>query len=111
MSWPEALKYCREKHVDLVSVDSLKIQRWVTEVVKNASSATVWLGLRHSCTVGIWFWVNGEIVWYENWVQGNGIADEDCDHVLRSGAVQSGDHRWVSRPETEKLNFICIRYD
>lgn len=112
LSWPEALKYCREKHVDLVSVDSPEIQQWVTEVLEPASTAAMWLGLRHSCTLGLWFWVNGEIACYENWAPGNGTADEDCDSVLRSGAVQSGgDHRWISRPETEKLHFICLRYD
>ncbi|KTG47503.1 hypothetical protein cypCar_00037874 [Cyprinus carpio] len=26
------------------------------DVVKRVSTAEVWLGLRHSCTVGIWYW-------------------------------------------------------
>ncbi|KAA0721577.1 Rhamnose-binding lectin RBL [Triplophysa tibetana] len=62
LSWTEAVRYCRENHVDLVSVDSQKIQLMVTEVLHQAWTAEVWLGLRHSCSVGIWFWVNGEIV-------------------------------------------------
>ncbi|XP_016427122.1 C-type mannose receptor 2-like [Sinocyclocheilus rhinocerous] len=60
LTWSEALRYCRQNHVDLVSVHSEDIQRRVMNVVKRASTAAVWLGLRHSCTVGIWFWVNGE---------------------------------------------------
>ncbi|KAL1276591.1 hypothetical protein QQF64_036214 [Cirrhinus molitorella] len=111
LTWSEALRYCRQNHVDLVSVHSEEIQRRVMNVVKGASTAAVWLGLRHSCTVGIWFWVSGETVCYHNWAPGNGTSEEDCESAVRSGAVQSGgDQRWISRPETDKLNFICSRY-
>ncbi|XP_026109571.1 C-type mannose receptor 2-like [Carassius auratus] len=111
VTWSEALRYCRQNHVDLVSVHSEEMQRRVMNVVKRASTAEVWLGLRHSCTVGIWFWVSGDTVCYQNWAPGNGTSEEDCEHTVRSGAVQSGgDQRWISLPETHKLNFICSRY-
>uniref|UniRef100_A0A8C2BMZ5 C-type lectin domain-containing protein n=1 Tax=Cyprinus carpio TaxID=7962 RepID=A0A8C2BMZ5_CYPCA len=111
LTWSEALRYCRQNHVDLVSVHSEEIQRRVMNVVKRASTAEVWLGLRHSCTVGIWFWVSGDTVCYQNWAPGNGTSEEDCEHTVRSEAVQSGgDQRWISRPETHKLNFICRNY-
>ncbi|KAK9971308.1 hypothetical protein ABG768_024682, partial [Culter alburnus] len=107
LTWSEALRYCRQNHVDLVSVHSGEIQRRVMNVVKQASTGAVWLGLRHSCTVGLWFWVSGQTVCYQNWA----IDDsENCDSAVRSGAVQSGGHqRWISRPETDRLNFICSR--
>nr|XP_055025874.1 macrophage mannose receptor 1-like [Misgurnus anguillicaudatus] len=112
MSWSEALVYCRQHHVDLVSVVSEKIQRWLKEVIVNASTASVWMGLRHSCSVGIWFWVNGEPVCYQNWAPGNETSVEDCDPKVRSGAVQrDGGHQWISHPDTDKLNFICITHD
>ncbi|XP_067257161.1 C-type mannose receptor 2-like [Chanodichthys erythropterus] len=109
LTWSEALRYCRQNHVDLVSVHSEEIQRDVMNVVKQASTEEVWLGLRHSCTVGLWFWVSGDTVCYQNWE----IDDsENCDSAVRSGAVQSGgDQRWISRPETDRLNFICSRYE
>uniref|UniRef100_A0A673H410 C-type lectin domain-containing protein n=1 Tax=Sinocyclocheilus rhinocerous TaxID=307959 RepID=A0A673H410_9TELE len=88
-TWSEALRYCRQNHVDLVSVHSEEIQRRVMNVVKRASTAAVWLGLRHSCTVGIWFWVSGETVCSQNWAPGNGTSEEDCEHTVRSGAVQN----------------------
>ncbi|KAK7177194.1 hypothetical protein R3I93_001239 [Phoxinus phoxinus] len=109
LTWPEALRYCRQNYTDLVSVHTGEMQRRVMNVVKRASTAAVWLGLRHSCTVGLWFWVSGETVCYQNWAPGNG--DEDCVSAVRSGAVQSGgDQRWTSRPQHHKLNFICSRY-
>ncbi|XP_067308214.1 C-type mannose receptor 2-like [Pseudorasbora parva] len=104
-TWSEALRYCRENHVDLVSVHSDEIQRRVMNVVKAASTDAVWLGLRHSCTVGLWFWVSGETLCYQNWEKDD---SHQCESGVRSGAVQSGGHqRWISLPETNTLYFIC----
>ncbi|KAI2644991.1 Layilin [Labeo rohita] len=52
LTWTEALRHCRENHMDLVSVHSEEIQHRVMNVVKRATTAAVWLGLRHSCTLG-----------------------------------------------------------
>ncbi|XP_048039456.1 macrophage mannose receptor 1-like [Megalobrama amblycephala] len=111
LTWSEALRYCRQNHTDLVSVHSEEIQRDVMNVVKQASTEAVWLGLRYSYILGIWYWVSGDTVCYQNWAPGNGTA-VNCDSAVRSGAVQSGgNQRWISRPETDKLNFICSRYE
>ncbi|KAL7880783.1 hypothetical protein SRHO_G00030370 [Serrasalmus rhombeus] len=107
-TWWEALSYCKEKHVNLVSVHTERIQHWVeTAVTKNASTANVWMGLRHTRVLSIWFWVSGESMCYENWAPGNGTEVEDCSGGERSGAVQSGSKQWVSLPEDQRLNFIC----
>ncbi|XP_030635174.1 macrophage mannose receptor 1-like [Chanos chanos] len=112
LTWSEALNYCREHHVDLVSVHSEKIQKWVMKRVEKASTAHVWLGLRHSCTLGFWFWVSGESHCYENWAPGNRTGVEECERAVRTGAVESGGGKqWVSLPETERLNFICSNYE
>ncbi|XP_041926688.1 C-type mannose receptor 2-like [Alosa sapidissima] len=103
-TWKEALQYCREHHVDLVSVTSERVQRWVSERAKGASTAHVWLGLRHACVLG-WFWVCGETVCYNHWAPGQEQV-ESCKH--RVGAVESVGGQWVSNlTETDKLNFIC----
>ncbi|KAA0721458.1 hypothetical protein E1301_Tti020350 [Triplophysa tibetana] len=108
LSWTEAVRYCRENHVDLVSVDSQEIQLMVTGVLHQASTAVVWLGVWLSCSMGIWFWVNEEIVCYQNWAPGNETAVDDSESEVRSGALQSGgDHLWISLPESHTLNFIC----
>ncbi|XP_056318624.1 macrophage mannose receptor 1-like [Danio aesculapii] len=112
LSWSEALRYCRQNHVDLVSVQSVEMQRRVMNVVKLASTEAVWLGLRFSHILGIWFWVSGETVCYNNWAPGKSTSEEDCKATVRSGAVQSGGNQtWISRPETDRLNFICSRYE
>ncbi|KAL6491168.1 hypothetical protein MHYP_G00015130 [Metynnis hypsauchen] len=106
-TWREALRYCRVKHVDLVSVHTEEIQHWVEAVIKTASTANVWMGLRHTCTLSFWFWVSGESICYQNWAPGNGTGVEDCSGGERTGAVQSGSKKWVSLPEDQRLNFIC----
>ncbi|KAL7875531.1 hypothetical protein AOLI_G00104940 [Acnodon oligacanthus] len=106
-TWREALRYCRENHVDLVSVHTEEIQRWVESAVYYASTANVWMGLRHTCAQSFWFWVSGSTICYQNWAPGNGTGVEDCSGGERTGAVQSGSKQWVSLPEDQRLNFIC----
>ncbi|KAK7171212.1 hypothetical protein R3I94_001218 [Phoxinus phoxinus] len=110
LTWPEAMRYCRQNYTDLVSVHSVKMQRRVVNVVKRASTEAVWLGLHNFCSMNMWIWLSGEVVCYQNWAPGNGTTPENCSLEKRKGAVQSGgDQRWISRPETHKLNFICSR--
>ncbi|XP_048039502.1 C-type mannose receptor 2-like [Megalobrama amblycephala] len=111
LTWSEALRYCRQNNVDLVSVHSEEIQRRVMNVIKQASTEAVWLGLHNYCLMNMWLWLSGEIVCYQNWAPGNGVEPENCNLEKRKGAVQSGgDQRWISLPESHKLNFICSRY-
>ncbi|KAG5261360.1 hypothetical protein AALO_G00303120 [Alosa alosa] len=103
-TWREALQYCREHHVDLVSVTSKRVQRWVRARAKGASTAHVWVGLLHSYGVG-WYWVCGQTVCYRNWTQGHDQVDSFQQRV---GAVESGGGLWVSNlTKTDKLHFIC----
>ncbi|KAI1901255.1 hypothetical protein AGOR_G00032440 [Albula goreensis] len=99
-NWDEALSYCRQHYGDLVSVSTEQLQHWVEIIAQNASTAHVWLGLRYSCKMHFWFWLNGKILPLEN----------EYNECGRRGAVESGGGRqWVSLPETEKLNFICSK--
>uniref|UniRef100_A0A6Q2XXY3 C-type lectin domain-containing protein n=1 Tax=Esox lucius TaxID=8010 RepID=A0A6Q2XXY3_ESOLU len=110
-TWTDALNYCRENYDDLVSVPSEEVQKGVEVMAKKASTPHVWLGLRYTCTLNIWFWVSGEPICYSKWSPGNRTCIEDCGgtRVGRTGAVErDGPHHWVSLPDTEQLNFICI---
>ncbi|XP_022518193.2 macrophage mannose receptor 1-like [Astyanax mexicanus] len=106
-TWREALRYCRKNHVDLVSVENETVQNWVEIIAKNASTDNVWVGLRHTCTMGFWFWVSGNSICYQNWAPGNGTGVEDCSKGERTGGVQTGSMKWISLLEYKNLNFIC----
>ncbi|XP_067257683.1 C-type mannose receptor 2-like [Chanodichthys erythropterus] len=109
VTWSEALRYCRQNHVDLAAVLSEEMQLEAMNVVQQASTEAVWLGLRQSRILCIWFWVRGETVCHQNWAND---TSEVCESAETSGAVQcGGDQRWISFPETEKLNFICSNYE
>ncbi|GLD57321.1 macrophage mannose receptor 1-like protein [Lates japonicus] len=64
-TWEEALNYCRENYSDLVSITNPHQQRWVQRRAKKASTPFVWSGLRYTCTLDLWFWVNDQLVCYD----------------------------------------------
>ncbi|XP_051741861.1 C-type mannose receptor 2-like [Ctenopharyngodon idella] len=112
LSWAEAMRYCRQHHVDLVSVLSEQIERRVMNVARNALTPAVWLGLHHFCAMNMWLWLHGDVVCYQNWVADNDNGPKDCSRERRVGAMQTaGDQRWISLPPTRVLNFICSNYE
>ncbi|XP_026018519.1 macrophage mannose receptor 1-like [Astatotilapia calliptera] len=102
-TWKEALDYCRESHRGLVSITNPYQQRWAEVRAKNASSPFVWLGLRYSCTLDLWFWVNDKLVCYEKWSREG--KTEDCGRAV--GMMRGGPYEWVSQRDNETYNFIC----
>ncbi len=106
-SWSEAMTYCKQNHLDLVSVPSPQIERRVMIAARRASTAAMWMSLHHYCSMNMWLWLRGEVVCYQNWAAGNSTGSRIC-HEQRVVAIQSaGDQRWVSLLPTLRLNFIC----
>ncbi|KAI4882697.1 hypothetical protein NFI96_031390 [Prochilodus magdalenae] len=84
------------------------IQRWVMEVAGKASTSHVWLGLRHTCSQGIWYWIQPLLrqLGSRFRVRSGGLQRRG------TGAVQvGGNQQWVSLPESQRLNFICTNYE
>ncbi|XP_034005970.1 lithostathine-1-beta-like [Trematomus bernacchii] len=100
-TWDDALDYCRENHRDLVSITDSHQQRWVQEGAKMADTEFVWLGMRYTCTLDLWFWVSNRLVCYHNWAQEDKI--EGCDRAT----AMKRDGKWYERKEGNFLNFIC----
>ncbi|XP_038860872.1 macrophage mannose receptor 1-like [Salvelinus namaycush] len=109
-TWSEALWHCRGLNMELVSVHNHSIQHWVKQEAKNASSPYVWLGLRYTCTLDFWFWVNGEESCYHNWADGEGY-NTSKEQSGNTGAIERDGGKWVGLPETDKFNFICSKSD
>ncbi|KAG9329601.1 hypothetical protein JZ751_003505, partial [Albula glossodonta] len=96
-SWDDALSYCRQHYGDLVSVSTEQLQHWVKRRAQNASTAHVWLGLRYSCKVHFWFWLNGKILPLEN----------KYDECGRRGAVESRvGQKWESNPSKSAASLL-----
>ena len=106
-TWVEALNHCREKGWDLVSIHSERIQNWVQRRARKASTPYVWLGLRYTCILQVWFWVTQHALCHHNWAPGHGSSWEECK---KSGAMpREGPQQWEGKHQTEKLNFICTK--
>ncbi|XP_064202003.1 macrophage mannose receptor 1-like [Anguilla rostrata] len=102
-TWDEALEHCRRYHDDLVSSET--VEHWVKRRARNATTASVWLGVRYSCALQVWHWVSGEVLCYPSWASED--RESECGH---RGAIESGGgQRQVSLPKTERLNFICSK--
>ncbi|XP_063043713.1 secretory phospholipase A2 receptor-like [Engraulis encrasicolus] len=112
LTWREAFAYCGERDMYLVSIFTEEMEQRVMEVAKAASTSEVWVGLRYLCVLEMWIWSTGETVCYDNWAPEGQVGMEKCREWQqgRTGAVKK-EGRWVSRPENEKLNFICATRD
>ncbi|KAK9524924.1 hypothetical protein VZT92_017281 [Zoarces viviparus] len=105
MTWEQAVTYCRMNHSGLISITNPQKQRWAEEVAKQATSTHVWTGLRFNCKEGMWFWVTGKIVCYNNW--GPDYVFERCG---MSGVMETGgDHKWSKKYDSMEFSFICTK--
>ncbi|XP_027143338.1 lymphocyte antigen 75-like [Larimichthys crocea] len=102
-TWEEAEDYCSHHHHGLVSITNSHQQEWVQKRAKNADTPYVWLGLRFSGVLDLWFWVSDQLVCYDNWDPAQQIV-RDCD---KAAAMKKEENKWVEVAETAKFNFIC----
>ncbi|KAG8005973.1 C-type mannose receptor 2, partial [Nibea albiflora] len=102
-TWEEALDYCSDNYHQLVSIADPHQQSWVQKRAKNADTPYVWLGLRYSCALDLWFWISDQLVCYDNW-----DPEGRTEWCYDSAAMdRGGEHKWVKKTHTEKFNFIC----
>ncbi|XP_069009637.1 L-selectin-like [Embiotoca jacksoni] len=79
-NWMDALDYCRKNHHDLVSITSAEEQKLVQEKAKAAETPYIWLGLRYSCPLDLWFWVNNKPVCYANYFHED--SSDECHFAV-----------------------------
>ncbi|XP_051540618.1 C-type lectin domain family 4 member M-like [Myxocyprinus asiaticus] len=76
-SWSESRKYCTERGADLLIINNINKQKFVTKVT---GGNNIWIGLTDSADEGTWKWVNGSTLTSGFWKSGqpNGQRIENC---------------------------------
>ncbi|KAI3374196.1 hypothetical protein L3Q82_006061 [Scortum barcoo] len=100
------LYYCRDHHTDLASILDKETQTWAGLEARKAETDFVWLGLRYTCTLEFWFWVEDHLLDFTHWAQANPV--EECDMSVAMDTKE--ENHWFSKNDTDKLNFICKNY-
>ncbi|XP_073716012.1 lymphocyte antigen 75-like [Misgurnus anguillicaudatus] len=103
-TWEEALDYCRQNYIDLVSIDSVRTMAEAINNTMTSQTVNVWIGLRF--LAGHWFWVNGGDVEYKAWSEG----ELQCPpENLQCGALDTENKRWKPEDCGKRLNFFCLK--
>ncbi|GLD48792.1 uncharacterized protein AKAME5_000270600 [Lates japonicus] len=105
MTWADALYYCRDRHTDLASILDEEDQDWAVLMAKEAQTHFVWLGLRYTCTLDFWFWVEDHRLEYNNWAPGENT--QECD--MSAAMMKEKDNLWFRKFDNETFNFICAK--
>ncbi|KAK2853463.1 hypothetical protein Q5P01_006124 [Channa striata] len=106
-TWEEALEYCRNLSgsfttsnysYDLLLLDYRGFNLTSREVIVNAQTQEVWIGLRF--LAGNWLWLNGNPL--SGQLPACPAAGNNCGTMTKSGELQLSNC-------SEKMNFICAR--
>ncbi len=100
MSWPEAQSYCRAKHTDLATVDSMDDASRLINLVDAGYSGSVWIGLKRG-TQKRWGWSKGEdtLAEYSTWNSGGSNSQNECG-FLAYGV-------WHTSQCSSVIHFVC----
>uniref|UniRef100_A0AAQ6ISH4 C-type lectin domain-containing protein n=1 Tax=Anabas testudineus TaxID=64144 RepID=A0AAQ6ISH4_ANATE len=101
-TWVDALSYCRTLNMHLAYISDIEVQAKAAFESTQSNSPFVWLGLRYTCTLDFWFWINGHSLDYTNW---STHTEKECD--MSAAMETTGDHLWYSKPDNETFNFFC----
>nr|XP_046261156.1 C-type lectin domain family 4 member E-like [Scatophagus argus] len=109
-SWTRAREDCRNREADLVVIDSIEEQKFLSELYTKQS----WIGLTDSETEGTWKWIDGTPLTLTYWDQGqpdNGGGDpkwgeEDCVQIQ---AGMKTEKNWNDLSCRTSIQWICER--
>ena len=106
-NWDEAEEVCRSLGGHLVSITSLKEQKLVKKLLKDAPLLKYWIGATNVNQEGPWTWVTGEKMRYQNWAPNQ---PDNCDQMEHYAVIHTRwyVHTWDDRPNEHDYNgFIC----
>uniref|UniRef100_A0A3Q1I901 C-type lectin domain-containing protein n=1 Tax=Anabas testudineus TaxID=64144 RepID=A0A3Q1I901_ANATE len=100
MTWPQAQRYCRENHTDLVSgLDQLDDKEFKTAIM---SEDHLWIGVFRDT----WRWSDGTNFSFRNWEYVEDLVDGQSDKKCATTVLNRAG-KWSSADCNEKKPFFC----
>ncbi|KAL6100419.1 uncharacterized protein ACO6RY_07572 [Pungitius sinensis] len=104
-SWTNGRKDCRDQGADLVIIDSLEEQKFLSSIV----TSHTWIGLSDTEMEGTWKWVDGTPLTAAYWADFLGVqpddfgGNEDCVEIH----FWNSERNWNDRDCTYSQKWIC----
>ncbi|XP_048051404.1 C-type lectin domain family 4 member E-like isoform X2 [Megalobrama amblycephala] len=105
MNWADSRQYCRDRGADLVIIDTVQKQRYISSLVKDR----VWIGLTDIQKEGNMKWVDNSPLRRGFWMEGEPNDEhgkEDCVEMI-SSCSSSNLKNWNDLSCSEKRKGIC----
>ena len=115
MSWPEAKAYCESLGGHLVTINSIREQSMVEDLIHlSGEKGAYWIGLYDNDTMDGWQWITGEPVAYTNWRSGEPVARTVQYGQIYGGIDPKYEFLWdaggnlgAAYSKDEEHGFIC----
>ncbi|KAM3823574.1 macrophage mannose receptor 1-like [Vipera latastei] len=104
LTWDEARKSCQQQHSELLSINELYEQAYLTGLTNNFA-ANYWIGLNNPDFESGWQWTNDQPLRYLNWAPG----DPSLETGKNCGLMQGRNGKWANNLCEQKCGYICKR--
>ncbi|XP_056621888.1 CD209 antigen-like protein C isoform X2 [Triplophysa dalaica] len=102
-TWTESRQFCRDRGGDLVVINSVEEQRYISSVFKEG----VWIGLSDIDNEGVMKWVDNSALTKQFWVQGEPNDDRGKEDCVELNPKKPNEKNWNDIPCSEKRKWIC----
>ncbi|XP_018516181.1 CD209 antigen-like protein C isoform X2 [Lates calcarifer] len=109
--WENGRMDCRARGADLVVIDSLEKQMFMSNFTKRKTQA--WIGLTDEAHEGTWIWIDGSQLTLMYWREGQpdnkgDNKPENCAHIITG---EKNLNNWNDLPCENNLSWICEKKD
>ncbi|KAG8138947.1 hypothetical protein E2320_001754 [Naja naja] len=104
LTWDEARKSCWQQNSELLSINELYEQAYLTGLTNNFD-ANYWIGLNNPDFDSGWQWSNEQPLRYLNWAPGSPSSETGKNCAL----LQGRNGKWANNLCEQKCGYICKR--
>ncbi|KAM6967766.1 CD209 antigen-like protein A [Aplochiton taeniatus] len=111
VSWTDAIQYCRNLGLELISLGDNQLQQQLAPGLKASlkeKGLKLWIGLRRSSLTGEWYWLNKAVLGTTLWADGEpgGRLEGQCA-MMRLGP--DNQLSWSDQSCCEDAHPVCYK--